>query len=666
MIGAVYGAVAVALLGGTGLAVAMSLRLRGWPRLLLAAYVVAFGEVVVLTLALSPFGAVTRVALLVALAVVFLGAAAALLARGRPRRPALPVRALRELAEVRVLLVLAGVVALVLAYAVALVVGTPPTTWDSMTYHLARAALWRQAGGVGDIANSYDQRLDYSPPNAEIVLTFVLEVTRNEHFTGFVQLAAALALATGVFAVARLVGLARAEAAFGALLVLTLPIVAMQASTTQNDLVAASLLAAATVFVVGSSRGELALAALATALAVGTKIPAAFGVPVLAALSLVAPPRSARVGRLVAVAVGAALGSYWYVANLVRTGHPLGENVDPTGLVALFEPKQNVLSAYARVLDAFDVSGAERDDLYLYVLVGAVVAAVLLFAARWRPLPALLTGALVAAPLAVVQASHVLWRPFAKLHNVLGEPDGNLPAAGWERQDLASETVSWFGPLGILLVVGVGAAAVVLLRRRSLPWLALALAAAPVAWLVLISLSIGYDEWQGRFFVFPVALSAALWGLLLRVRQLAVATVAIAATTAALTLVHYFEKPSGIRLLEREDIPPAVWTMSRWEAQGFLRPEMWPVLEYVEETLPDDASVALALRGDDFGYPYFGSDVSREVKLAPRAGDGGIETDWLVATPRRAAEVDPVCWRAELETPEGWKVFRAAAPRESC
>jgi hypothetical protein len=651
VLAALLGAVAVALLAGTGLAVASSLGLQGWPRLLLGAYVVGFAEVVAVTLVLSPFGAVRRAALLVALAVVF----AAAVVLGRRRLPPLPFAEARSLVRTPVLLVLAVVVGLALAYVVALVVGTPPNTWDSLTYHLARAALWRQDGGVGDIASSYDQRLDYAPPNGEIALTFVLELTRHERMAGFVQLAAALATALGVFALARRLALTRVEAAFGALLLLTLPIVVLQASTTQNDLVAASLLVAAATFLLGSSRAELVLAALATALAVGTKVPAAFGLPVLAAIALVAPPRSARTARIAALVAGGAAGAYWYFVNLVRTGHPLGENSDPTGLVALFEPKRNLLGAYARVLDAFDLSGAEGADLYLYVLVGAVVGAILLVA-HVRPVVALAAGALVAAPLALIPASYLLWRPFAKLHDVLGEEDdGVLPVAGWERQDSASETYSWFGPLGLLLVVAAAVAAVLLVRRRSLPPLALVFAFAPVAWLVFLSLSIDYDPWQGRFFVFPVALSAALWGLVLRVPAVPVAAVAVAGVTAALTLVHFVEKPSGLRLLEG-DAPASVWTLDRWEAQSILRSEMAPVLRFAEERMPGESALALALRGDDFGYPFFGPRLERSVDLAAAES----EAEWLVASPEHAAQVETSCREVALETPEGWRIFRAA------
>ena len=658
MVGALFGAVAVALLAGTGLAAAAALGARGWARLVLGGYVVALAEIDLVTLGLSAFGAVDRVVLLAALAFLFAAALAAARFRGALRPPPLP-GGLRRLLEVPALLALAGVVALALAYVVALIVGTPPNTWDSLTYHLARAALWRQAGGVGDIESSYDQRLDGSPPNAEIALTFVFELTRDERFVGFLQLAAGLATASAVFALARALGLERREAAFGALLFLTLPIVLLQSSTTQNDLVAASFLAAAAVFVLGTSRGELVLAGLATALAVGTKIPAAYGLVVLLAIAVVAPPRSARAGRVLALIAGAALGSYWYLVNLVRSGHVLGENVDPTGLVALFDPKRNLVGAIARVLDAFDLSGAEGADIYLYLVASGAVAAALLIA-RQRPVVALAAGALAAAPLALIPLSYALWRPFAKLHDVLGlEPDGLLPVAGWERQDSASEVYAWFGPLGLLLAVGVGLVGIVLARRRALPPLAVVFAAAPLAWLVLFSVSIAYDPWQGRFFMFPLALSAALWGLVLRVAPVAIATVGIAAPPAVLTLVHFVEKPSGVRLLAG-DVPASVWSMERWEVQSILRAEMAPVLAFLEERIPADARVGLALRGDDFGYPAFGAKLERRIDLAPRenGANAGAAADWLVASPDHAPTIATSCWTRELTSPEGWGIFR--------
>ncbi len=140
---------------------------------------------------------------------------------GRPDRPT--SHRVSVLGAAPELLVLAVGTGLAVGYVGALIVGTPPNNWDSLSYHLARAAFWSQGNQVGYIADVYDGRLNANLPNSEIALTLVLEVGRNERLAGFVQFAAALSIAVGVFALARKLGLSRSQASFGGLLVLTLP-----------------------------------------------------------------------------------------------------------------------------------------------------------------------------------------------------------------------------------------------------------------------------------------------------------------------------------------------------------------------------------------------------------------------------------------------------------
>jgi hypothetical protein len=660
--GVLLAVIAVILVVGAAVAVAAVLRLQDLLRFVLGAYVLGFAEVVGLLLLLSAFGAVTRPAILVGLGWLFAASVATWLLLGAPRLPHTRLKGVRALQACPILLVLGAGVALAYGYVLALIVGTPPNNWDALSYHLARAAFWRQEGAIGYVADTYDERLNVNPPNAEIVLTFMLEVGRNEHLAGFVQFTAALVVAVGVYSLAQKLGLGRREAALGAFLVLTLPIVLLQASTAQNDLVAASFLVVATVFVLGDSRRELTLAALATALAVGTKVPAVYGLAVLAAVALVAPPRAFVGHRIVAIVAGASIGSYWYIVNVVETERPLGDLPNTSGLAAFLEPTENLLAAYARLLDAFDLSGSVRNDLYVYAIVAASVAVVLILRARderGRELvPALATGALILAPFLVLLMSYLLWRAFAKLHDVLDEPDGALPVRGWEAQTPASDSLSWFGPGGLLLIVGVGVGTVVLVRRGSLPRLALVFAAAPLAFFVLLALSVGYDEWQGRFFVYPVALSASLWGLVLRVDRYAVAAVAIALTTAALSLVHFTEKPSGLRLFETA-IPSSIWGVERWQAESTVHKDMGPVLRFLEDEVGSDSVIALALSEDDFGFPAFGPRLERSVELVP-VGSSALRSraEWLLANPNRAQEITRRCWRAVFTTPGGWAAFR--------
>ena len=679
MSGTLLGVLVFVLVASTGLAAAASLRPDSLVKLLLAAYVMAVAEIVALVVLLSPLHAVQRPVLLVGLTLFSAGAVGFWWREGRPRPPGTGARHVwRLLEQSPPLALLALVVAAAFGYVVALIVGTPPNNWDSMTYHLARAAFWHQNESVGYLAGAYDGRLNANPPNSESVLTFLLELTREERLTGFLQFGAAIVCFLAVAALARRLGLSDREAIFGGLLFLTLPLVVLQASTTQNDLVVASLLLCATVFLLGETRRELGLAGLATALAVGVKVTAFYGLPILLVVGLVAAPKAARVGRTVAVVAGALIGSYWYLVNLLETSKLLGDRPD-TELLAVLSPEENLLAAGARILDAFDLSGSEgaralvfanllSTDLLLYVVVAAAMTTGLVVASivtrRVRLRTALLAGALAAVPLAIPPLSYVVWRGFAKLHDLLGAAEGSLPAGEWPPQTTASESFSWFGPLGLLLVVGVSVAATVaFVRRRSPSALSLVFAAAPLIFLVLVSVTIAYDTWQGRFFVFPVALSASLWGILLRRPPLAWASVAIGTTTVALVLVNSLEKPSGVQLFA-DTSATSVWQGKRWEVQSSGRPVMAPVLWFLEERVPQDEAVALALGEDDFGYPAFGPHLERQVELVPQGSSGrGVGAAWLVASPQRSRDIDSACWRIALDAPGGWRVFgRTMAP----
>jgi hypothetical protein len=78
----------------------------------------------------------------------------------------------------------------------------------------------------------------------------------------------------------------------------------------------------------------------------------------------------------------------------------------------------------------------------------------------------------------------------------------------------------------------------VVLRRVDSPT-ARVFVLAPFVWFVLTGLTLSYNPWLGRFFVFPVALSAAVWGRVLRVPWAAWGAASLAAITVTLTLVHY-------------------------------------------------------------------------------------------------------------------------------
>ena len=244
------------------------------------------------------------------------------------------------------------------------------------------------------------------------------------------------------------------------------------------------------------------------------------------------------------------------------------------------------------------------------------------------------------------------------LHDSLGSPQAYLAeGATASSPTTASDTGSWFGPVGLLLVSGTGISAFILARRRVLERTALVAATAPLLWLLLVASSLTYHPWQGRFFIYPVALSASLWGLVLRRTGLAWGAVALTATTGLLVLVHYEEKPSGVRLLDRSSVT-SVWSMERSQVQSLHDPALAPVFRFLDEEVPTSDSIALALGANDFGYPAFGPHLDRAVHLVPFGSPAqDVGTTWLLANPERAPEIDPTCWAVAFESESG-TVFR--------
>lgn len=162
-------AAAAVLLATAGL-VAATLRTSSPVAFALAAWLAAAGEVVLLTEVLSPFHLARGWGYGIAELLLLAAAFAVWRRRGSPRPPGLPRVDLRAAAHAHpVLAALAVVVAGAVVYEAFIALGTPPNNWDSMTYHLSRAAGWLQRHGV-EYLPAHTQRQNAFQPNAEILV----------------------------------------------------------------------------------------------------------------------------------------------------------------------------------------------------------------------------------------------------------------------------------------------------------------------------------------------------------------------------------------------------------------------------------------------------------------------------------------------------------------
>ena len=332
-------AAGVVLIGVAAICLATRLRQPGVVGFGLAVFVLAFAEVVVVSAALSTVAAYEQRWFLVAVAVVA-AASVASLALGHPTWPGLQrAHVARELLGDGVVAALAALVVVEFLYLIAMAVFTPPVEGDVLAYHLTRALLWIQDQAISPTTDASDPRINEFPPNAQILQGATMLLSGSLRWVGFPQLGALVACVLSVYGIGRRLGLEPRQAAFGAFLVPTLPVVALQAPTALNDLLVATLVAVATFFALGRSPTDLGLAALAVALLVGTKGTGLFALPVLFVVTLLTYRGRTLVVALCLGAAATALGGVWYALNLANDRTALGASdraiASDDGIVAI-------------------------------------------------------------------------------------------------------------------------------------------------------------------------------------------------------------------------------------------------------------------------------------------------------------------------------------------
>ena len=631
----------------------------------LGAYLVAWAELVVIVFGLSLFDAVGVAGLLTAIAGAFGLALAVWYLRGTPRPPPLgPGLRSAALALRDPPLAILGALALVVfLYAAVMGTLTAQNEWDALTYHLARAALWAQQGNVGYIPDTIDGRLNGNPPNAEIGQLAALVLGGNERLVWLPQLSAAFATALAVFGIGRRINWTVRESLFGALVFATLPLIVLQLSSALNDLVVAAFFTVAVYFGLGVGRRTGVAAALALALGFGTKISA----PLLLAifvLVVIAARRRSLLANAAIIGAGVAAGSIWYIVNLLNTGSLDGHLAEEANQVPGRGPVDVTWRAFRLTLNAFELPGASGGNVYLYAAcaAGFLAAGIAAYRRREGTARALIAASalIVAVPVLVLVAAQALTAGWHSWWQLVGHDATADSVPAYERPTISDSAVTWFGPIGASLVL-LGLLLVVRTRAPN-RIVRIALAAAPVIFIAVVAFGLTYDPWRGRFFVFPVALAAATWGAVYRVRALAWAVSGLAVTTAVLVLTQSYGKPPGVRLLGGH-ASQSVFGQPRWGVETRLRTSdgTRETIRYVQDHVPPGATIGLALRGDDYLFPYFGSSLDRSIRLLPPGAQAAQRLEWIVQAPGREVPRCESSWRAVLTTGTGFTVLRRSA-----
>ncbi len=154
--------------------------LSGLGPVVLAAYVIAVAENVVVIEALSLVRGVGRWSLL-GTQLLLAASATVVVARRRPAAPDIRMTfaAVRQALHAPPLLVLAAIVAAVWAYLLMIALTVPPNTTDALTYHLPRVVSWLHHGGVYWIPDAPTDRMNEFQAGAEEIVLALFAVAHR-------------------------------------------------------------------------------------------------------------------------------------------------------------------------------------------------------------------------------------------------------------------------------------------------------------------------------------------------------------------------------------------------------------------------------------------------------------------------------------------------------
>ena len=467
-----------------------------------------------------------------------------------------------------------------------------PRTYDSMAYHLARAAYYAQHGCIDHFEANYWAQTTHPRNPAILLIHAFLAFGRGENMTQLVQFAAYWASVLSVFGIARRSGLRFAAALFSAGTAALLVVWLMQAVTTQNDLLIASYTGVAAFFLLthraAPGAKPLALSALAAALAVGTKSPALLALAALAPLAarvLPAAPDGGRRSWRPAAGLLAWGGLFTvlfalpsgYLDNLRRFGHPVG--LEETRKFHSFEgrPPAYVAAHGAQNMIRYGLEFMAPDGL-------AVVPGV-------EAINRVFRGGCV----------YVARRAGLDLEGDEGS------RSGFEayKPPRAHEDYTYWGVLGPALV---WPCVLVALFRRRTPAPLRVLAASAALFFVLQSISGPYDPWRGRYFAAAALVAVPVCGLALeargRVLRTAVTSVVLLGCLSALLAVGFRERRA---LLPFGPDGRAVFGVPRIEQMCSDYPEVYlkPLTAFAA-AVPENAVVAVLLGPNEYEYPLFG------------------------------------------------------------
>lgn len=523
----------------------------------------------------------------------------------------------RQVFQSRELLVFFILVFISILFQLLLIYIMPPNTHDSMTTHLSRVGYWLQNNSYYPL-NIHNQRDNFYPVNPAFQALWTIVSFGDDTFVELSQFAAMLICAISVYGVSRLLERSPKSAIFNALLFLSYPIVVMQGTTAQTDLVTAALISCAFYFLLFGFRRKqfkyLAISSLGIALALGSKQTAFFILPgyVLTFIFLwlkthkEIPNKRILKFTVVACVFFLLFGSLTYIINISYYNGffgPPGSAESQFGFSSfqdIFEILKN--NSLRLTYSAIDPSGLTYPIKNYFIKAKA---------------------RLVAGPLFVVgidleSSAYVLT---GHQFRYLSVPH-------------LTEDEAWYGPVGFFLMAfALITATIQGLRKKDPAKSGLVLTFLIYALCILIFRP-GWDPYQGRYFLSVVVLTTPLIHLSFSKKPIdKIVRIAIILLSISIIITtHLLNEGKPVAVFENNPslIRETIWDMDRSARITIQNRSMRDPLRDIQLHLPQGSIVGLCINSGIWDYPFFGSNFSQTiVPIYPR--NLFVDEEWIRA-----------------------------------
>ena len=249
----------------------------------------------------------------------------------------------------------------------------PSNSWDGLAYHLARVGFWMQNETLQHFATGSIRQLVF-PINSEIMILWPMVFLKRDYFSQFNQYLAYLGCLFVFFTFFKYLKFSTKRILWAIFILTSLPIVILESSSTQTDLIMAFLLFCSFyLFVFGTrekNKTALIFSAISYAIALGTKNTAIFFIPVLGIIYLIVSIKESGkafykpllIFLSAIIPAFIILSSYNYILNFIDYGSFLGPKPFIYRHIGTFGIKSFIVNMVKYLIFFFDFSGMHSVD----------------------------------------------------------------------------------------------------------------------------------------------------------------------------------------------------------------------------------------------------------------------------------------------------------------